>query len=814
MARMNTAPQDRTKTEHLGLLEKVVWPQPGRDEPTSILALVGGTKVVVDAPADSFIRGQRYRFLGRWEEGSFGPQFRAGTFVHDNPHSKPGILKYLSDVCSGVGAKIAEKLWQEFGPDAVKVLREEPDRVIQAGVMGAESAREAARELARFVGLEKTRVDLFGLFSGRGFSRKLPDLAISKWGAAAPERIRRDPYCLLMGGLPGCGFKRCDKLYLALGLRPNALKRQALAGWSAIRDDRSGSTWVPAQTVVSAVRDAVPGAADPVRAVKLGIRGKLFRIRRDGDKRWLAVAEAARAEQRVHDAIRRLNTADPIWPTEIAVSQAEGDGQPSAHQVEQLRRAMSAAVGCFIGGPGSGKTHSLSFVIRLIISTFGEHSVAVCAPTGKAAVRATESLAARGLPLKATTIHRLLEIGRNGHDGGGWGFNRNRDNPLSQRFLIVDETSMVDVSLMADFLDACQVGTHVMFVGDTFQLPPVGHGAPLRDFLAADLAQGELTEIRRNAGLIVRACAEIKAGGRPTIGERLELGAADPVNVAFIECRPAECLNTIEDTLKAMSKFDPIWDTQVLVATNEKSDASRTAVNARLGKSLNPDGRRSQGIPFAVGDKIICLSNSRLRAATPIGAFGDPRMAEDAGYYQSNADSEEVFVANGECGRVVAVGTGGMVVSFGDLAQLPSLACKLDKQTGEPIPLNGLVTRPRTVWVPKSKQKAQSDDGESGGESGGGAMGDFDPAWAITGHKSQGGEWPVVIIVADKAGGAVADRNWWYTAISRARTACLIVGDRAAFEAQIRRQSLAHRKTFLAEDLRTKVVGPALSVSE
>lgn len=767
---LDCVPADRTRKEHIGLLEKVVWCDD--DRPVSILALTDGKSIIVDAASTEFVRGQKYRFLGRWEEGKRGPQFKASTFVRDEPHSRTGLTKYLSDVCEGVGQKLASRLWDLYGSDAVRMLREDPERVAADKVMSLDSARDAARDLARFAGLEKTRIDLFTLFAGRGFPGKLVEHAIARWGARAPEVIRRCAFRMLTGHLPGCGWKRCDKLFLDLGGTRTRLKRQTLAGWNALREDRTGSTWVPALTVVNAITDAVPGAADPVKAVKLGIRGGLLRVRRNGDERWVAVAHHAQAEQRIADNIARLSKFTSLWPTDLPTSSTEGDGLPSAHQAEQVLLATSA-IGCFTGGPGTGKTHSLSFVLKSVIGAFGEQSVAVAAPTGKAAVRATESLAARGIGIRATTIHSFLEIGRNGHDGAGWGFNRNRDNPVSQRFVIVDESSMIDTNLMADLLDACADGTQVLFVGDPFQLPPVGHGAPLRDMLRAGLAQGNLTEVRRNAGAIVRACDAIKAGTRPEFADHFDLDAADPINLRFIECRPSETLDVVEKVLRAVTRFDPVWESQILVATNDKSDVSRKAVNDRFGKVLNPDGRRVSEIPFAVGDKVICLKNSKIRPAVCTTVLPTPAQLEHSGNYRADPDAG-AFVANGEVGRVTAVGPTGMVVTIGD----------------------------KSVWVPKAKKR--TDDDEQEREESGGAMGDWDHAWGITTHKSQGGEWPLVIVIADKAGGSVADRNWWYTAISRAKTACLVVGDRGAFESQCKRQSIAQRKTFLTELIGTK----------
>lgn len=841
---LDCVPMDRTKKEHVGLLDKVVWSD--NERPVSILVLTDGKSIIVDAASDEFTRGQYYRFLGRWEEGRRGPQFKASTFTRDTPHTRAAVVKYLGDVCDGVGKAIANKLWEKYGPDACKVLREQPERVASDGIMSLESATAASSDLKRFQFLEKTRIDLFGLLNGRGFPGTLVDRAIAEWGVAAPDVIRRCPFRLLTKKLPGCGWKRCDKLHLDLGKSRTTLKRQALAGWNALREDRTGSTWMDAVTVVNAITAAVPFASEPVKAVKLGIRGELFAVRRNGEERWIAVAQHARAEQRIADAVARLLSGPSRWPTSVPVSQADGDGLPSEHQAGQLRGATSTALGCYTGGPGTGKTHSLSFVLREVIEQHGVFSVAVCAPTGKAAVRATESLAARGVPIRATTIHQLLEIGRNGHDGSGWGFQRNRGNPLEQRFVIVDESSMIDTNLMADLLDACaspnvipsspeivveageqippscrkcgrpltdpaswavgygptciksvpstehrpvkprtavarvvipampeivMPGAQVLFVGDPFQLPPVGHGAPLRDLLAAGNAQGNLTEVRRNAGAIVRACEAIKNGTRPEFCDTFDLDAPDPKNIRFIECRPAETLDVIDKVLRAVTRFDPVWGSQILVATNEKSDVSRRAVNERFAKTLNPTGYRVPQIPFACGDKVICTKNRYLRIANSKSLFPTPDQLEDSGQYDVSGE-DEIYVANGEVARVAAVGPAGMVVAIG----------------------------PKNVWVPRSKPKA--DDEEAGEESGGGGMGDWDTAYGITTHKSQGGEWPLVIAIADKAGGSVADANWWYTAISRAKSACLVIGDRAAFDTQIRRRALNGRKTFLTELLK------------
>jgi len=769
-------PRDRTKREHVGQLDRVVWCDP--DRPCVILRLTDGASAIGPGVEEQFIRGQQYRFHGRWKDGKFGPEFAFETHTLDVPLGRNAVTKYLSETCRNVGKVTAERLFDKFGPDAVRLLREEPRTVADAGLLGPDQADEAARDLARFAHVERTKVELFGLFAGRGFPGKLIDRCISTWGVAAPAVIKRNPYTMLVRRMPGCGFKRCDKLYLDMGRRPDALKRQAMCAANVMKEDRTGSTWLDAGDVAAEVTKVIP-SADPYRAMVLLRRCGLIRVRRDGTARYVAPRDRADAEQRIADNVRRLMRSPSLWPSEILTSTTEGDGLPSVHQAEQLRAATRGAVGCFVGGPGTGKTHSLSFLLKQVIAEHGPDAVAVAAPTGKAAVRAGESLRARNLDITATTIHRLLEIGRNGHDGDGWGFVRDRENPLDATFLVVDESSMIDTGLMADLLDAVPDGACVLFVGDPYQLPPVGHGAPLRDLLAAGVPQGELTEVRRNAGSIVRGCASIKAGLPVDFDERLDLDADDKRNLRILDCGQAEGLKLLGETLDDMTRFDRVWETQIITALNDKSDLCRQKINERFGRLLNPDGRGAKGNPFRVGDKIICLRNTRLKTVVPVAdRYGSPDMALDAANYQPCGGprdaSAEWYVANGEIGRVVAVGEKQTVARFG----------------GADVPLVQIAN--------KAKRQAQEEDGDAEAA----ATADFDHAWAITVHRSQGSEWPCVIVLVDDAGSQIADRNFWYTAISRARSACLLIGPRGVFDRQVKRVALTRRRTFLTELLR------------
>lgn len=801
MAAKNPVPHDVTKREHIGNLDTVLFGDPAG--PFTILKLTDGRVCLGPEHPEAFVRGQLYRFLGRWEDHpQKGHQFRFSTVVRDTPGGRPGVIKYLVDFAPNVGRATAEKLWDKYGSAAIRVLREEPGRIQEDRIMSLDAAKEAGAALAEGIAVERTKVDLFGLLDGGGFPGKMIDAAISLWGVKAPSIIRRDPFSLLVNDLSGAGFKRCDKLYCDLGYPRDRLKRQLIYLWNWCRESCDGHTWHDGPAAVKALRDGIPGeAVNPKRAIILGKRAGWLRLRKDeAGKLWIAESEKARNESEIARHIRRLMDwgGPSLWPETIPVSEKEGDGKPSQHQADRAALATAGPVGLLIGGPGTGKTHTLAFILRAVLEDLGPDDVAVVAPSGKAAVRATQSLHLQGLAnVRATTIHSRLGIGRNGHDGKGWGFTQNERNPLKIRVLVIDETSMVDTDLMAATLAACPDGCHVLMIGDPFQLAPVGHGAPLRDLIAAGVPCGELTQIRRNAGAIVDACVRIKAGEQfdtypdfdPEVGHNL---------MHLPTGSEEESLKVLEALLRSMKKFDPVWSCQVLVGVNTKSPLSRTEINKRLHGLLNPDGLAIAGNPFRIGDKVICLKNSRLTQVKPPGQRDELDDYLDAGgwlppsclpakFEQPPTDAAlykpvtypgrqpvEIYVANGEIGRVVAVSAGVTIARMGEADEL--------------------------VKVPMAKAKdAKEGDQEEESESKPEKL--FDLAYAVTGHKMQGSESPCVVILIDPAASRVAERHWVYTAISRASKLCILIGDLAVLDRQRLRVSLVRRKTFLQEEL-------------
>lgn len=701
---------------------------------------------------------EEYRFLGVWRcHARYGWQFHYDIAFAEAPDDLDGVAAYLARHAERVGAVSAGRLVAAYGRGAVAVLCERPERPVQDGILSEADAMLASASLRRVYAdpvMREAHVELAGVTRGMGFPAKMLAAALRRWRARAAALVRRDPFQLMTAGLPGAGFMRCDRLWTRLGLPQGRLKRQALAAWYAL-DSLQGDTWTQASTAMTAVRAQI-GGTEPRerRAVAMLCRASLAECRADGGQRvWIAERRKAVDERAVAHHLRRLAQAECRWPA------LDGLLDPAAdrHQFEALRDGLSAPVALLTGGPGTGKTHCAAQVCRALVRQVGAAKVGVCAPTGKAAVRISQKLQEAKLPLQARTIHGLLSV--RATDDDGFSFAAGEDSPLGYRYLVVDEASMVDTSLLAALLRACAAGTHLLLVGDPHQLPPVGHGAPLRDLIAAKLPRAHLSEVRRNSGLIVEACHQLSRGKLPQLPQDVrEFPASNLIHLG-VGGQGSDRQRNVTDRIDAVYEwlasqdpnrlggaYDPIETVQVICARND----SRERLNLHLQARLNPGSGSGK---FRVGDKVICRQNG---------------WAVDSAH-------QRVFLANGDIGRVMAVREQQMVVRLA----LPT----------------------RVVAVPLGGMARQVDEAARDAGMGGRVAGGWELAYAVTCHKYQGSEVPVAIVVADGAG-RVGSREWLYTALSRARHLCVVVGDRADLRRCVDRVTLPDRKTFLVEEMR------------
>lgn len=284
------------------------WASPDGRASVGVVTLDDGTaSTVVGSPTPALVAGQRYRFAGSWvTHETHGRQFRFALAVRDVGVHRGGVLAYLTRL-DGIGEARASTLWDAFGPEAVAALRDRPASVATAKLLPAEVAFAASRVLQKEQVREAVTLELYSLLAKRGFQiAKVVEEALRLWGQRAAERVRRNPYALLLAEVTSCSWARCDALYLSLGGKSDAMRRQALAGVSWVQS-QGGDTWHPAGHVAQAIRALCGIESDPVRGIMLAARLRLLEVWRRGGERFVALKEEAKNEATVARRLRLLS---------------------------------------------------------------------------------------------------------------------------------------------------------------------------------------------------------------------------------------------------------------------------------------------------------------------------------------------------------------------------------------------------------------------------------------------------------------------------------------------------------------------------
>ena len=742
-------------------------------------------------------RGRTYRMFGTEKKYRDTVQFVFDSFVEESPSGEEAIVTYLMQ-CDGIGPATARAMYAKYGVESIETLREHPGRVAaEIPRVSPEAAKAASAVLCKSKHVEKSKVDLLHLLKGRGFPKKLVDRLIREMGSAAATRVRRNPYLLLK--YPGCGFAKVDDLYCRLGLNVSRAKRQALCAWHAIHRQKNGDTWYPFSVVKSFLNEKIGGTTvDPERAMRLAIRGGLLSEAYDCGQRL--VAERAMADQEMRIAKLMVEAHNeptetgrqPLWTGIEEVIDGVSD-----HQREAIQIATSAYVSMLTGLPGTGKTYTVARMIRAIAQRFGAFTIAVCALAGKAAVKMSSELEKVGVPIQATTIHSLLGIGNAG------GFKHGRMNPLPCKFIIVDESSMPGDALFLALLEARQENAHILFIGDENQLPPIDSGAPFRDFIAAKIPRGHLTEIQRQSAgsRIVRACNEIISTGRFTPSPKFNPAIGE--DFAFLEREtPEEQVDTLAALVEhhkkkwdegADSAIDPVWDIQIIVPINGKSELGRRPLNVKLQQLFNPDGKRVDGNPFRIGDKIVCRKSGDYRTVGSSSVV--PKPASTDPFDQSfGTEPEPIRIRNGEMAEVLDVSPVSVVAR---------LLC--------PERIITIKRVPTSVKDEPEDEDVDSDgDGEDAGKRNTGTGCDFELGYACSGHAFQGCEVHTAIVMIDSHSSArmVCSKQWIFTGYSRGKSRLMAIGQYKIALEMCRRDHLSKRRTLLAErivSLRSRV---------
>ena len=694
--------------------------------------------------------GEQAAFSGEWvEHKSYGRQFKCTAFDIQMPTTLLGIERYLaSGAVRGIGPATARQIVEHFGAETMEVLSEHPERLTEMSGIGKKRASMIAES---FAAQQETRQAIIFLQS-YGVPASLAFRISQFYGERTRETVQRNPY-QLCDDLEGVGFRTADRIGLALGVEKDGENRIRCALKYLMQEaaEGNGHCYLPEKELI---RQATALLHVPQELCSQGITKLLLAKELVAEmaetpeererNRCIYLPSAYWAEKEIAKRIFDLMAAlhPGTWKhAKRDISRFEQDHgiRFSTRQREAITQALETGVFIITGGPGTGKTTIINCILTLLGQ---ENEILLCAPTGRAAKRMTEATGA-----EAKTIHRLLESG--GEEGV---FARNQDNPLEADCVIADEASMIDLSLMRSLLRAIAPGTRLILVGDADQLPSVGAGNVLGDMLQSGRVPcSRLTDIFRQSeqSRIVLNAHLINQGKMPLLNEK----GTD----FFFERKPLlrEAAETIVGLMKerlpkylgfpkGKESVAAIRSIQVL-APARKGECGVEKLNILLQEAMNPQrGNRTQiswgENVFRVGDKVIQNRNNY-----------------DLAWHRETENGWEngSGIFNGDIGFILQVDPGEhtLTVRFDDERDVLYESADLE---------------------------------------------DLSLAYCLSVHKSQGSEFPVVIMPVISGPPMLLTRNLFYTALTRAKSMVVLVGTEEIIAAMVRNDHEAKRYTTLA----------------
>jgi exodeoxyribonuclease V alpha subunit len=670
-------------------------------------------------PVAHLSAGERAEVSGDWQTHSrYGRQLKARGALPLDPADREGQIAYLTTL-RHIGPARAERLVEEHGEGVLGAIAADP-----AGVFAALRGVSAGQAAAATESWHASRAirDLHVQLAPHGLAHLAAPIH-ARFAEHSMTILHEDPYRLTE--VAGVGFARADRIALAADVPPESERRaQAAAVFALSEAEQQGNTYLPVEELNRRTAKLIglqPDPDVPARARGLLLdEGRAYRELTHASEIAVAETLAARA-------------AAPL-----SLDHDPGDSPPDDGEADETRRlteeqwaavrgAFAARISVLTGGPGVGKTACTQAIVAE--AERAGVPIALCAPTGRAARRLEEATGH-----EAQTIHRMLEW----MPGREPGFRPG--HPLPAELTIVDESSMLNLRLIEVLLGGLAESTHVVFVGDADQLPPIGAGKPFEDLIAAGVAPVvRLTQIFRQAArsMITTAAHEINRGRPPHLQPQ---GDQDHDFFFIDRPSPERALETVVEVVaeRAPESFgvDPIREVQVL-APMYRGAVGIDALNERLQARLNPDGKAAVSERFRIGDRLIQTRNSH-----ELGLMNGSVV-----FLRADDPAEESIVVDTDDG-------GSLVIPYGETATLRL-------------------------------------------------------AYAISVHKAQGCEVPVVVGVCHRSHARMLTRPLLYTAITRARSSCVLIGDPAALEMAVRRDDSGSRHSALAERLRGRASAAA-----
>ena len=674
----------------------------------------------------------------------YGKQFQVSVLTEKMPEDAMAMERYLgSGAIKGIGAALAARIVRRFGKDTLHIVEEDPERLAEVKGISEKKAREIAMQVAEKADMRKAMMFL----QKYGISLNLGARIYQKYGETVYSVLQENPY-RLADDISGIGFKIADEIAYRIGIHTDSDYRiRSGMMYTLLQASRDGHVYLPKEELFQKSSEllGVDSSYMEKHLMDLSVDRKLVQKEKDGE---ILVYPTLYYYLELNTA-RMLKELDILYPEEPEmmnkqILQIEKETETVLDEMQKKAVTEAACHGLFIltGGPGTGKTTTINAIIRYFEGQGAE--IRLAAPTGRAAKRMTEATG-----YEAQTIHRLLELSGmpedNDQNAQAVHFERNAENPLEADVIIIDEMSMVDIQLMHSLLQAVIAGTRLILVGDENQLPSVGPGNVLHDIIQSQAFPViELTKIFRQASesdIVVNA-HKINRGEQILLNNKSR-------DFFFLKRYDADIIirvviALIQEKLPRYVEAKP-FDIQVLTPMR-KGLLGVERLNQILQRYLNPPDaakkeRESMHGLLREGDKVMQIRNNYQMEWEIRGRYGIPI-------------EKGIGIFNGDTGILRTIN------EFAETAEV-------EFEDGR--------------WAEYSFKQLE----------------ELELAYAITIHKSQGSEYPAVVIPILSGPKMLLNRNLLYTAVTRARKCVTVVGSEETLREMIRNEKQQQRYSSL-----------------
>ena len=727
-----------------GFVEKVVY-RNAENGYTVVNISVEGDDVVCTGYFSDITEGDQIIAEGSFvEHKQYGIQFTVASYEIKEPETSVAMEKYLgSGIIKGVGPALSAKIVKKFGDETFNIIEREPERLAEIKGITEKKAIEIGSQFE-----EKKEFRNAMIFLNQyGVSNALAMKIYKEYGIKVMKIVRENPY-RLADDIAGVGFKTADEIALRMGFSPeSSMRMKAGISFALSMAASNGHTYLLYEDLYEESKRllGISEAEFENDIYELTIERKIVLKEVKGERRVynnnLYYMELTVA-RKLLDLNAKSENNYKVMEAKVKEVEAKTGIKLGDLQRKAVYEAVESGLVIITGGPGTGKTTTINAIIKLF--EMQNMEILLAAPTGRAAKRMTETTG-----MEAQTIHRLLELNGNPEEGGSMRFERNELNPLEADVIIIDEMSMVDIYLMYSLLKAVTVGTRLILVGDVNQLPSVGPGKVLKDIIGSEKFNVvRLSEIFRQAAEsdIITNAHKINAGQSIRLDNKskdffmLSMNSSLQIQRALVSLI-AEKLPPYVDATK--------YDIQVLTPSR-KGELGVENLNKILQQYINPPApnkREKQWgeMIFRENDKVMQIKN-------------DYQMEWKIVTKKGLTIKEGSGVFNGDCGIIREINefAGTVTVEFDE--------GKLVEYTGATLE-------------------------------------ELELAYAITIHKSQGSEYPAVIIPLLNAPRPLLNRNLLYTAVTRARKCVTIVGSENSVNEMIQNESEMKRNSGLVDSI-------------